>query len=820
MTHTRHKDSPEPDRAEDLLQRIPDAFRGTFMAAGIPMAIRNLDLKPIIVNQAYSDIYGYGPEEFQAMAVNTVLPVETYRLYMDEIRPRVLEGGYWEGEYRLRDKEGRPFAVWARFDPVTDDSGATTHVVSVMRDASAAMRLRNALAQTERHLNFLTANASDCLFRVRFSDGRYDFVSRTVETMTGYPRERFQTTDAMLLTITPRKWRPTLMKWWAELQQGKVRPSYESPVRHRDGSTRWINQRVALEHDLHGIPIAAEGIITDVTERKEHEEALQESEARFRSLFEDCPISLWEEDLSGLKTHFDTLRARGVTDFRKFFTENPDELATCGPLVKVVDVNRATLDMLRADTKDELLGNLDKVFTEESMDTFREEMILLASGGTAYCGEITHRTLAGETIWVMVHFSVPPQYRDKLSRVIVSLQDMTPRKRAELALKYSEERYRVLVENAREGVMVIQDSEAKFVNEALHSMLGYSPSEQLELLPGRFLHPDDRETATEQAHLTLQGRKQGPLGPFRIQTRDQSRKWVHLSVKPIVWEDRPALLKIVTDVTEHKELEEELRRAHAETEQRVCDRTAELDAANAHLRDEIAERRQAEAQILSLTQQLLRIQENERQRISRDLHDNVAQDLSSMVIGMATLFDGYDDIPDEVRQRGAAIANVMRQSVSSVRHIAYGLRPPSLDQLGLSRAISRHCNDVEEKYGLRVDFSAAGVDKIRLDSDTEINVFRMIQESLNNAVKHSDANRVKVRVLGSHPDILIRVEDDGRGFDVKQRMADAAEEHHMGLKSMEERARLLGGTMNIRSRQGAGTKIAFRIPYEHPRRQP
>ncbi len=203
--------------------------------------------------------------------------------------------------------------------------------------------------------------------------------------------------------------------------------------------------------------MAIEGIVTDVTAHKESQQALTRSEARFRTLFEDSPISLWEEDLTRLKAYFDDLKWRGITDFRQFFYENPDALMKCATLVDVVDVNKATLDLLHAKSREDLLGNLDKVLTDSSIAAFTEEMILLASGGTEYCGEITHRTLDGEIIWVMAHFTVPEEYRETLSRVIVSLLDVTPRKRAEQALMESEERYRVLVENSQEGVVVVKN---------------------------------------------------------------------------------------------------------------------------------------------------------------------------------------------------------------------------------------------------------------------------------------------------------------------------------------------------------------------------
>jgi PAS domain S-box-containing protein len=573
-----------------------------------------------------------------------------------------------------------------------------------------------------------------------------------------------------------------------------------------------------MHRDLHGHPIAIEGMASDVTEHMRTVEALKKSEARYRALFEDSPISLWEEDLTRLKTFFDTLRGQGVTDFRSHFAAHPEDLARCGSLVDVVAVNKATLTLLRARDKEDLLGNLDTVLTESSMEAFTEEMILLASGGYEYCGEITHRTLDGEIIWVVVHFSVPPEYRQTFSRVIVSLQDVTPRKRAEQALMESEERYRALVENAQEGVAVIRDGRVAFVNDAMARILAVPRTDLHHIDPLPLVHPDDLPEVRARAD----GRPPDQAGmtgpPFRVVRPGGGIVWITLGIKPIMWGGHQARLVIVTDVTAHKLLEGELRAAHAEMETRVRLRTAELSQANARLMAEAEERRQARERIVSLTQQLIHAQENERQRIARDLHDKVAQDLSSIVLNMETLFDGRPEVDDLLRERGEAVTEVVRGAIAAVREIAYGLRPPALDQLGLMRALENHCSETAARTGIAISFQAVGTEDMTLGFDAEINVYRMVQEALNNTARHARASRASVRLVRSHPELLVRVEDNGRGFDTKTRLAEAVTQNRMGLRSMEERARLIGGTMEIQSLMGTGTRIIFRIPLDTSKR--
>lgn len=227
---------------------------------------------------------------------------------------------------------------------------------------------------------------------------------------------------------------------------------------------------------------------------------------------------------------------------------------------------------------------------------------------------------------------------------------------------------------------------------------------------------------------------------------------------------------------------------------------------------DITRQKMAEVRIHTLSQQLLKAQENERQAISRYLHDHVGQELSLIRIGCETLFDGYPDMPPEIRERAARVSDIVHGAIDAVRGLAYDLRPPELDQLGLVESVFQLCRDFSATTGLHVDFQAAGMEGLAVDPEIEINLYRLLQEALNNIQRHAEAQRVVIRLVASYPHIILRIEDDGKGFDVEGRLLQASSEKRMGLGSMEERVSLLNGTLRIQSRLMVGTNIRIEIP--------
>lgn len=390
----------------------------------------------------------------------------------------------------------------------------------------------------------------------------------------------------------------------------------------------------------------------------------------------------------------------------------------------------------------------------------RETFRLLAKDGSIHHAE----TRRGEIEW------------EGRPAVLSFLVDITERAKAEKALREGGEIFRAVFDSAAQGI-AIRNLRGRIVqaNEKMRSMLGYTREEIGGVRVADYTAAEDWEREKE----LIRQLKEGGIESFRIEKccirRDGSEFWADVTVSGLrdARGRLRAFVSTLIDITALKRAQEDVR---------------------------------------ALNQEIMRVQEEERRSIARDLHDHVAQNLSSLGIACETLFDGEPSVPESVGRRLEEMKSVLQNSIRSVRNLAYGLRPPELDQWGLGRTVREYCRELGEKSGLVIDFVSVGFENLKLGSNAEINLFRIVQEALANARNHAKTKRVRVRLVASFPKIILRIEDDGQGFDVEQTRADSASGKHMGLLSMSERASLLGGSLRIRSVPGQGTRVRAEIP--------
>ncbi|MDZ4340344.1 MAG: PAS domain-containing sensor histidine kinase [candidate division NC10 bacterium] len=284
-------------------------------------------------------------------------------------------------------------------------------------------------------------------------------------------------------------------------------------------------------------------------------------------------------------------------------------------------------------------------------------------------------------------------------------------------------------------------------------------------------------------------------------------------------EDGDLLGAVVTfkEITERKRAEEDLRRARDEMERRVRERTEELAKTVSILREQIKERqrveerlRRSEEQLHALSAHLLSVQEEERSRIAREIHDELGQALTAMKIDLAWVGQHLSDQPASLRAKLQRMARLVDETVEAVRQLATELRPGVLDDLGLVAALEWQVREFQERTGVACTFAWSPAD-LALDPARATAVFRICQEALTNVVRHAEATEVEIALRMEARTLILEVRDNGKGIPA----AAVTDPHSIGLMGMRERVLPWRGDVAFQGRPGHGTLVRVALPLEH-----
>ena len=292
-------------------------------------------------------------------------------------------------------------------------------------------------------------------------------------------------------------------EYYQRLKQGPI--GIEEIHKRKDGSTFHIQSSSCLV--TLGGQERVLGIDRNITRRKQAEEARLESELRFHNLFEDSPVSLWEEDFSSVKQRLEELRKEGIADFRAFFRDHLDELAECAGRIKILDVNKATLKLLRAKSQVDLIANLNVVFASDSLSDLIEEFVNISVGKTEFEWEGVNHTLDGDRLIVNLHWSVEQGYEETLARVLISMTDVTERRRAEQETLRQKQYFEILVSTSPVAIVVLDnDSRITSCNPSFEKLFGYNSEEVLGVnLDTLITDPDSYHEALQYTQQAFSG---------------------------------------------------------------------------------------------------------------------------------------------------------------------------------------------------------------------------------------------------------------------------------------------------------------------------
>jgi PAS domain S-box-containing protein len=411
-------------------------------------------------------------------------------------------------------------------------------------------------------------------------------------------------------------------------------------------------------------------------------------------------------------------------------------------------------------------------------------------------GKINHYSLEkryirkdGQIVHAMMSKRCIRQPSGDIRSIFVLVVDITELKQAEEALikakdelemrvnertaqlAESEEKHRLLVENASELIIVAQDGLVKFVNKRGIEPTGYSPEEMVEKPFLEFVHRDDRKLVTELYRGHMAGQIKSSNDEFRFISKDGSSRWAQMNAVRIIWEGRPAILAICTDITEGKRMEESLK---------------------------------------AYARRITEVQEEERKRIAYELHDDTAQYLSILKMQLGALARSETLQNPEVMRKLRFLENDADRAFYDVRRYSHELRPVVLEYHGLLAALEQIAEDINKISQFKVDVNVEGKEP-ELSEEVKLGFFRIAQEALNNIRKHAKADRAIINLKFKKKLISMKIVDNGTGFDVRDTVIGSGLKGNLGLMSMRERADLIGARLNIDSKPGHGTTIRAEI---------
>jgi signal transduction histidine kinase len=268
--------------------------------------------------------------------------------------------------------------------------------------------------------------------------------------------------------------------------------------------------------------------------------------------------------------------------------------------------------------------------------------------------------------------------------------------------------------------------------------------------------------------------------------------------------DRPTLIRTTFfDATERRRYEQDLLRARQALEEEVKNRTAELER-------EVVERKRAEEDLRELTSKLLKLRDEERRRLARELHDSVGQMLAALNMNAAMIEEEASKLSPRAAAALAENSSLVRQINAEIRTISHLLHPPMLDEVGLTSALRWYIDGLAERASMKIGLELSPA-LARLPEDLELAIFRIVQECLTNVHRHSGSKTAVVRVLYSTEGIRVEVQDQGAGIAAGRLKELRSFGSGVGLRGMKERARQLGGNLEITSGV-QGTLIATTFP--------
>ncbi|WP_421920510.1 PAS domain S-box protein [Marinifilum sp.] len=593
--------------------------------------------------------------------------------------------------------------------------------------------------------------------------------------------------------------------------------NYESTFRlaKNSESETWIKISCQILYNEKGEPLNTIGILKDITPLKRTEEAQHLNDLRYQTLFNYSPVPLWEEEFSELYQYLNHLKSEGVDNFEKYFTDHPQALALCSQKVKITDVNIATLKLHNADSKEELLGNLDKVFTQKSYEVFKDEVVSLANGRKEFETEGEIKTINGVAKHIHLKLLVDYNSKDRAKAILATI-DITDRKKADIALAESEKKFRTSFESSDVG-MAIVGSDKKFlsVNIAFSRMIGLDINELKNKTFLNITHPDDLNISKQKYSQSLNDKH-----PFTIEKRylNNTRKvrWGLTTISPIFnsYGEHINSILHVQDITERKIAEENLIKSSNEYEA---------------LAEEYKTQNEELIEAIAIAERSDRLKSEFLQNLSHEIRTPM-----NAILGF-TEFLELESISSEKRN----------QYIGIIKNSGFQLLRIIDDILEISALETKHVQLIEDDFNLNNLLTELFTifqpqskkqklalylhkdlndDCCEIRSD-ELKLKKILINLIENALKFTNSGSIEIGYYSNKSNLELYVKDTGIGIEperhthIFERFSQAEGDISkklgglgLGLSIVKENVKLLKGNIRLISELGKGSMFIISLP--------
>ncbi len=552
-------DITEERKLEEAIKSSEEQYRLMFAQSPVGMFYFDADLHITNVNDHFISTMNSDRAQLQGFDLQRI---ENKR-FIEALKVVITnhENGYYEGRLKPFFSQTQPdLFVKLRTTPMQNEKMEFQGGIGLIEDITEQIKNEHKIKNLKDNFSKVFFTSPDAICIARLGDGVYIDANRGFFELTGYTREELigkspKETDLWVNKDDLEIWKKGL------LSNGEYR-NLETQFRNKNGiiHTGLVSSSII---DVEGT-VCVLSITRDIDELKRTNELIKKSEQRYRTIFESVPVSIWEQDMTGIYDLFEELRSKGVEDLQEYMCLHPQfiETALCSIVVK--DVNDISLKFYKAKSKEQLKTSLINLFNDESINNFEREMLAIWNQESFFNGDSANLDMEGKQISINLALQIP-KTREEFQGVLVSVTDITERKKAEEALLESESRYRQLVEQI--NVVVYLDyaeipSRAKYISPQIESLLGYTQEEWLanpDLLTG-VIHPDDLPEVNER---DIETDKTGEpfVVEYRAFTRDGRMIWVHdeavlvydANGKPDDWHG------VMYDITDRKRAEDALR---------------------------------------------------------------------------------------------------------------------------------------------------------------------------------------------------------------------------------------------------------------------